>query len=318
MTLVGALAGAVMAASIVAMQQAPPETSPQQDPAAIQVDDVLVEGRRLEALVSEFVAETAAPARGRGLARWHDSVCVGVVNLRQEAAQYIADAVSSLALELGLTPGEPGCRANIVVVFAEDGRALAEQLATEHRRAFRSGTAGIDRGNVAFADFVRSDRPVRWWHLSMPVNAETGRRAIRLPGDEVNGMPAAPMIAVFAASRLNSQIRDDMRKAMVIVDIDAIETADLAQLADYIAVVSLAQIDPGAEVGDHDTILKLFDRPDSAPPGLTEWDRSYLRNLYRVLDSPQLRSNPAAVSTTVASAMTRERRAAGDEERDED
>lgn len=278
-----------------------------QDPAT-RVDDVVVQGRRLEDLVSDFVTETSAPARGRGLARWQGRICVGVVNIQPDLAQHIADRVSQVAMDLGVTPGDPGCRADVVIVFTDDGRGLATKLADEHQRAFRSGVGGLDRGRVAFADFAESDRPVRWWHVSMPVNAETGQRAIRLPGDvDAQGNPVAPVIGVFAASRLTSQIRDDMRKAMVIVDIDDIGQVNLPQLADYIAFVSLAQVDPTADFSAYDTILNLFDEGAAAPAGLTQWDISYLTTLYRVLDSPQAPSNANRAVGRITDAMTRER-----------
>ena len=51
------------------------------------------------------------------------------------------------------------------------------------------------------------------------------------------------------------------------------------QLADYLAVVSLAQINPKTNLADFDSILNLFSNP-AAYSGLTDWDRSYLHALY--------------------------------------
>lgn len=317
MSALAVLLGAILATSI---QEAPAQGNGRQDGVvATQLEDVVVEGRALEEVVSDFVTEAAVPARGRGLARWHGDICAGVVNLRSDAAQYIADRVSQVGLDLGLNPGEPGCRANIIIVFTDDAAGLTARLAEEHRLAFRSRAGGMERGDVAFAEFVESQRPVRWWHISMPTDAETGQRAIRLPGEVNNfGVPAAPEIRVFAASRLNTQIRDDMKKAMVIVDVDELGRVSLTQLADYIAFVSLAQVDPNADIGAYDTVLKVFDQPATAPDGLTDWDRSYLTSLYEALDAPQSRRNPAAVSSGVVDTMTRDRRAAQDRDTEED
>lgn len=284
----------------------------------VALPDVVVDGRPLEELVSDFVAEMAAPARGRGLARWQGRVCVGVVNLRAEAAQMLVDRISEVMQTLGLEPGSPGCRANAIIIFTTDGRGLAARLADEHRRAFRAGMPGLDRGNVALETFVSSERPIRWWHTSLPVDADTGRRAIRMPGDfDSFGNPASPIIRVLP-SRLNSQIRDDLTKVMVIVDIDGVQDVGSRRLADYLAVVSLAQIDPEGRIGGHDSVLAIFDNPAAAPDGLTDWDRSYLESLYDVLDDPQRRSNPNAVTGAVADVMTRDRRAAQAEAEAED
>lgn len=293
-------------------QQGPPPPGPQETTVevqeqAVQLPDVVVDARSLEDMVADFVAEAAAPAAGRGLARWQGRVCAGVVNLRAEAAQAIVDRISEIMLPLGLGPERPGCRAEVIIIFTTDGQGLARQLVEEHRRAFRAGTPGLDRGNLALQAFVASERPIRWWHVSMPIDAETGTRAVRLPGDvDGFGNPTAPEIHTLA-SRLNSQIRDDLLKALVIVDVDQLGDVNGVRLTDYLALVALAQIDPEGRFGDHDSVLAIFDDPEAAPNGLTDWDRSYLASLYRVLDDPQHRRNPDAVTGAVAGDMTRDR-----------
>ncbi|MDI1326684.1 MAG: hypothetical protein PSV23_07770 [Brevundimonas sp.] len=306
-------AGAI-AVAMMQPQSAPPASAPPvQEPAAQSatiLEDVVVEQRRLEEFVQDFVGQVAAPAPRRGLARWQGGICVGVINLRNEAGQYIADRISRVGMDLGLTPGDPGCKPNIVVAFTADGAELASSLVGRNRRAFRMG-GSVNRDIVALRAFETSDAPVRWWHVSIPVDSETGDRAIRLPGD-VNpstGQPSAPVISVFAASRLNSQIRDDMNKVMIIVDVDGMAATNLNQLADYLTFVALAQVDPDAQTAGYDTILNVFNAPQSVD-GLTEWDMSYLSSLYRVQDAPQRRVNPAAQATSMASDMIRDRRAA--------
>jgi hypothetical protein len=130
-------------------------------------------------------------------------------------------------------------------------------------------------GLAALEEFAQSDRPVRWWHVSMPADARTGQRAIRLPQDS-----AYPVVAVDGPSRVHSGIRDDMYWAIIVVDSTKLTGGTTwEQLGDYLAVVSLAQIDPKADPADFDSILNLFSNP-GAYSGLTDWDRSYLRALY--------------------------------------
>lgn len=304
----------VIAIAMMQPQTAPPPSSPPaQDPVSRSVttlEDVVVEQRRLEEFVQDFVGEVAAPAPRRGLARWQGGICVGVVNLRNEAGQYIADRISQVGMDLGLTPGDPGCTPNIVVAFTTDGAELASSVVGRNRRAFRIG-GSVNRDIVALRAFETSDAPVRWWHVSVPVDSETGLRAVRLPGDldPSTGQPAAPAIAVFAASRLNTQIRDDMNKVIIIVDVDGVASTNLTQLADYLTFIALAQVDPDARTAAYDTILNVFSSPQSVD-GLTDWDMSYLSSLYRVQNSPARRINPSAQATTMAGDMIRDRRTA--------
>lgn len=242
---------------------------------AVELQEVVVEGRRLRAVVQDFVGEVAAPATGgRGAARWNSPVCIGVVNLRADVAQYIVDRASDVARELGLNAGEPGCTANILIIAAADGQAVADGIVEERRRAFNPGGSGMTRSFRALEAFRTSDAPIRWWHVSGPVDSESGELATRLPGRD------APQIAVSRASRLRTDIRDDMFKAIIVVDITKAESITLTQLADYCTLVAFAQVDPEADVASFDTILNAFSDPEVQ--GLTSWDMDYLNALYSI------------------------------------
>ena len=201
---------------------------------------------------------------------------MGVVNLQREAAQYIADRVSRLALEVGLTPGEPGCQPDVVIIFTTDASHVAATMVKEEPRLFRPGMghSGMIIGLKALDEFVESDKAVRWWHVSMPVDARTGQRAIRLAGDD-----GPPVVNVAGPSRIHSGTRDDLQLAMIVVDPTKLTGTTWQQLGDYLAVVALAQVDPKADLSSFDSILNLFSNP-LAYSGLTDWDVSYMRALY--------------------------------------
>ena len=93
--------------------------------------------------------------------------------MRADMAQYLVDRVSTVAEDLGLRIGEPGCTANIVVIAADDPDAAALQLTTANIRAFRPGGPGMDAGPDAMRRFQTSDSPVRWWSISMPIDTVT-------------------------------------------------------------------------------------------------------------------------------------------------
>lgn len=291
------------------LQVAPPPQDPAGRAPAVELEDVVVTGRSLDTVINNFVRNVAEPNRGRGLARWDRSVCVGVANLTGETAEYIADRVSTVAADIGLEVGRPGCSPNILVVATGDGGALAHDLVEERGRAFRMGGSGMDRGGAALRDFVATDRPVRWWQMSVPVDSQSGNIAGRIPG-ECSGSCSevwdyAPQITVFAASRMRTQIVDDIVRAVVIVDVDDVAQVSVLQLADYIAFVSLAQIDPDADTSGYASILNVFDDPDGSPY-LTDWDRAYLGGLYA---AQRNRTSMRAGRTEITSAIHREHRA---------
>lgn len=318
-----ALAFAALLAA--APMQTPPQTPPgvqaaPQQAEPVELGDVEVTGRPLDEMIRNFVNEVAEPNRRRGLARWDDRICIGVANLRAEPAQYIIDRVSTVADDLGVVPGEPGCRPNVIIIATDDPDGLARQLTEERARAFRMGGSGMDRGRSALNAFVESDQPVRWWQLSMPTDSETGRRAVRVPGECTGAcmepQDSAPVINTFAASRLTTQIVDYIFRTIVVLDIDQVTRVSGQQLADYVAMVTLAQIDPEADPSGYASILNVFDDPGAAE-GLTDWDLAYLQGLY---SAERNRRNLRAGRTEIADSIhrahqeLREGEAAGDAE----
>lgn len=306
------LAGALLAtdptAPPLSVQDPAPETA-SQDETAVQLEDVTVTGRTLKQLISRFVAEVAEPNARRGLARWSDRVCVGVANLRGDAAQYLVDRISTVAEDIGLSAGAPGCTPNILVIASDDAGGLAAQLVDERRRAFRMGGSGMDRGGAALRDFVATERPVRWWQMSVPVDSETGTPAVRIPGecrdDCMDPSDYAPVIDVFATSRLKTQIVDDLTRSIVILDVDDVNSVSITQLADYIAMVSLAQIDPEADTSGYASILNVFDDA-SAAASLTDWDLAYLEGLYSAQRNDlNRRANRSQIAASIQRAHSR-------------
>ncbi|HEV7227977.1 hypothetical protein [Brevundimonas sp.] len=294
------LAALVSMALLAAVQQDPPP----QDPPATRVDDIVVDGRPLRVVAEEFVDNVGEAPRDRGLARWRRPICVGAVNLTTEAARPLLDHIASVADGLGVRSGEPGCRPNVIIVFTEDPRAVAAAILEADPRGFRLGHRNFHLDSGHLGDFVDGDRAIRWWHTSVPTDSETGRRAVRLPGDldPATGLPAAPMIYSTSASRLFTQIRDDLSRVFIVVDVDGIGDVTPQQLADYLAFVTLAQIDPRGDVSRQASVLNVFDDPGSGA-GFSDWDMAYLRALYR--PDVETRTNSRAVSDDVADAVAR-------------
>ena len=272
-------------------------------------EGIVGDGRPLDEAVRDYVGAVAGPARGRGLAQWRSELCLGVANLPAQYAQAMIDRVADIATELKIPIGEPGCEANALVIFTEDGAGLARALIEEDRRTFRVGASGLDLGSSALERFRDTTAPVRWWQVSVPVDSETGQVAVRLPGaSDSNGEPSVPQINVFAASRLVSQIRDDLNRTIVIVDVDDISAVSFEQLSDYVAMVTLAQVDPEGSTAGFTSILGVFEDP-TVTASLSDWDWAYLRALY---STRSMRRNPAAMTGDVAGFMARDRRAAQD------
>ena len=282
-------------------------------------DEVVVRGRRMSEIesdlrveVDKFVKQVAASPPQRGYARWHHGVCVSIQNLERTAAQYLVDRISSLVDELGLMVGEPGCNPSVVIAFTTDGKDAARRLVDERPGVLRpTPEGGMQLGLEAMRAFAETDRPVRWWQVSVPVDARLGQPAMRMPGEELS--PAQNQlhwVTVEGPSRLHSGIRDDLAYVIIIVDGPMLQGRGTTweQLGDYLAFVSLAQVDLSAQPSAFDSILNLFDNP-KAYSGLTDWDRSYVHALYR-FDQER---DPRMQTNGLINAMVRREADGGDD-----
>jgi len=282
--LVFTAAGFALLSVGVAAQEPAPEAAASSG--SQEIENVIVRGRRMSEIeddlrieIGKFINEVVVVPTGRGFARWQSGVCVGVHNLERTAAQYVVDRISALALEVGLAPGEPGCNPEVIVIFTTDGKETASYIVENREDVLRpTGDGGQHRGLAGLKEFAESDRAIRWWHLSMPVDARTGRPTIRREAGSADPLDN-PTVRVDGPSRIHSGIRDAMQRVIIIVDSSKLTGTTWQQLGDYLAVVSLAQIDLETDPTAFDSILNLFSNP-KAYSGLTDWDRSYVHALY--------------------------------------
>jgi hypothetical protein len=83
---------------------------------------------------------------------------------------------------------------------------------------------------------------------------------------------------------LGSRLKFDdiraIRTAIVVVDANQVSSVNFGQLADYIAMVGLAEVNLDQDHGDAPTILSVFANQGRTPEGLSSWDQAFLRALY--------------------------------------
>lgn len=286
--------------------------SPSQDLAPVRaqveqphrLEDLPVTARQRDEIIRDFVENVADPVRGRPLARWRGEVCVSVINMEAQSAHFIVERVSHMAREVGLRTGGEQCKPNLVLVATENPASEAQVLAQRYRRLLRPNITGASQDRAAFSEFQHSDAPIRWWHINK-VTDETGRRAFRAPGDEPvgsGGYGDTPLVKVMP-SRLWNSLSEDINYAIAIFNPHELEHLTVLQLADYLGLVTLAQISPSAATSNFDSILNVLDADYATDaPQMTQWDWAYLKGLYSVT---RTQANLAASRVEVASSISR-------------
>ncbi len=297
---------AAVLASIALLSEAP-QVEPQANAGDVTaVEDVVVDARRLEEIARSYVRQLSDPPSGPRLARWNKPLCVSVSNMRPQLAQFVIDRIARNALQAGADVAGPGCKPNVIVFATSDGAALAQKLVSEFGSRFRPAPQGTNPSRAALREFQNSEEPVRWWNVSIPVEISSGEIATRMYGDMLspNGGDEPNTVTVRDGSRLRSNVRHDMVWTVVIIDMSRTDGVPLGVLADYVSMVSLAQIDPSSDLSGQQTIMNLF-RSRASMPGLTSWDKDYLAALYL---APPDRADPRSQEAAVTRVLVQQRR----------
>lgn len=267
-----ALLGAIALSSISApafAQEAQPD------------EDVVVVGTRLQEMVRGFVGEVAtAPGAEQQMARWDGRICPLVAGLPSRQMQYLADRIAQRAHQVDIETDGPGCKANILIFVTPDASRLATGIVDEYRNlvAYYSESGLNTLGRGPLEDFSTSTAPVRWWHVNQTVSGD-GQQL----GSDTSTGGSQVIRSGTPPSRLRRATRQDFLRVLIIVDARQAQGVQFQALADYLAMVSLAQLDPDGHTADVPTILNLFTDRDGGgvvPTEMTEWDQAYLEGLY--------------------------------------
>jgi hypothetical protein len=238
--------------------------------------DVTVTGRKAEqpATVREFVTQVTQPT-GEQLARFHRRVCPVVLGLADGPALIIEDRIRRTAAAVGArVAASRKCDANLVLVIAEDGGKLVQNMRS-FRPAWLAGLSPVEIRRLA-----DEPSPARAWTVASLTN-EDGVALGQTGLNEPAALQGVGTMRVMSASIINLPTRAGIDGSVIVLDRAGVVGLSLAQIADYAAMRGLAWTRPPAEarIG---TILALFTAdPAARPRQMTATDLAYLKSLYR-------------------------------------
>ena len=228
--------------------------------------------------VDHFVDAVVTEPRDDAPYRWAEPVCPLVAGLPRAAGELILQRISQAAVDARAPLDGRVCHPNLFVVVIDSPERLLQEWWARDRQMYAYDTNGIE----AVESFVHSGRPIRAWY-------NTG---LRCNGGVSFGPGISPMLGIdlpnflplackLADSRLSrSSIATNITSAIVVVDLRQMKQVSVGQMADYIALVGLAGLRLDADPGPQQSILRLFAAGESAPQGLSTWDRALLYSLY--------------------------------------
>jgi hypothetical protein len=237
----------------------------------------------LELRVHAFVSHitTSLVGDNDSLTRWHFPICPLVAGLPAEQGEAVLTRLSQIAAAAGASLGPRRCEPNFHVVVTSDPEGLLKKWRA--RNPFIFGPVPPLNGEVPITRFLHTNRPVRVWYNTEFTSAEGGASSdgqFEMSGVDLGG---AQTVKIWGASRVKWPVVLNLTSVIIVVDTRHTKGYTLGQLADYIGMIGLTELNLDSDLESAPTILRLFAASSSGegrPDGLSSWDQAFLKGLY--------------------------------------
>jgi hypothetical protein len=271
---------AIAAGPALAQSAGPPTTVPGLTVEAPPHGKATFQDRFVQSL--NFVTSHGAPAHLGQLARWAVPICPIAVGLSPEMNALVAERVKRLSFAVGTPQARrPGrCKPNVEILFTDKPQELLDLVAKR-----RNDLLGFHYVSQLRA-VSRIGQPIEARYLTQTV-AGAGNNSLDAPGAtgrassldvEFSHEPGGCAGSAFTEC-LSSQIVN----VLVIADANALAGRNIRPVAEYIAMISLAQFKMAKGCDAAHTLLDMFNpgcagHPAAETPAAV--DIAYLKALY--------------------------------------
>ena len=262
-------------------------------------DEIVVTGAKKKKEIAQALKKLIEPTGHEQLARFEDKVCPMVIGMPRDWTATMTRMIRENITAVGGKLEPVGCKPNALAIFIDQPRELVDALHDAEPHLFNMTPR-------EFKQFAALPGPVWSWHVT-DMRDRDGKQVAQ---GSMGGNDFA-VIKNAAATRLYSNIREDMLAGFVVLDRRQTIGRTLRQLADLTTMHLLLDVKPGAAGQDMSSILSLFEARAAAgtpPPRFSSFDRGMLAGFYT-----QRENNRSAVQQreNIAEAI---RRGAGEKD----
>src|SRR5436190_12329895 len=238
----------------------------------VSQESVVVTGQRKQ--IAQALKKLIEQSDSEQFARFEDELCPIVIGMPRDWTASLTRMIRENVIAIGGKAGKPGCTFNAAIIFIDQPLELVKAFAEEE-----PGYFGLTPKELA--KFTAVQRPVTSWHVT-DMRGRDGEELGQM--GSLGGFPTnAKIVRQSSASRLYSNVREDMLVGFVVVDRMATPGKSLRQLADLATMHLLLDINQEAGTRDPGSILSLFEPRGeglSPPLRLSKFDRGALRGFY--------------------------------------
>ena len=234
-------------------------------------DEIVVTGAKKKKEIAQALKKLIEPTGREQLARFEDKVCPMVIGMPRDWTATMTRMIRENIAAVGGKLQPAGCKPNALAIFIDQPRELVDALHDAEPHLFNMTPR-------EFKQFAALPGPVWSWH----VTDMRDRDGNQVAQGSMGGNDFA-VIKNAAATRLYSNVREDMLAGFVVLDRQQTVGRTLRQLADLTTMHLLLDVKPGAEKQDMTSILSLFEAraaAGAAPARFSSFDRGILAGFY--------------------------------------
>ncbi|HMH65376.1 MAG TPA: hypothetical protein VK515_07305 [Rhizomicrobium sp.] len=246
----------------------------------------LAPAEKLRDFVRTYTARSGAAGK---MARWKSGICPVVTGLPEAHSKFVTARVRQVARQVGAPVGAATCKANIDIVFTLHPQVLMDDVRQKHH---------VYLGYHEVAEEARLatvTHPVQAWYTTQTVDLQgdatvddklrnNGGYSIAGPMGTLNVTEPAPAVHV-TGSRLMDGLSSELYHVIIIVDLARVHGQTVGALADYAAMLALAQTQSFEACAPVASITNLVS-PDCEASlkadEITDNDLAYLSGLYSI------------------------------------
>ena len=264
-------------------------------------ENVTVTATKSRAVVETFTKAMATPTKLTGkIARWESGICPLAVGQQPALTTMVTQRVKDVAATVGAPVSSlESCTPNIEVIFTTTPQALLDNI-----RKHDPDYLGYAENSSEKQKLATVTRPIQAWYATETVDLD-GRRTtdsarqvgtgFTLQNFSAHSLPTSMGVnrdpidlpnASFArvtGNHINDGARSAFNHIIVIVDSSKLAGQKIGPLVDYIAMLSLTQLNALDTCQQLPSIVNAMTPDcDQRVEGMTNIDVAYLRGLYRM------------------------------------
>jgi hypothetical protein len=282
-----------------AMAQTPTGDTPQKPSAPLESVTVIAT-RPSQAVIDHFIFSRATPARVTGkLARWKKGICPQTIGLGPRFAKYVTDRIREVAVAVSApVDGDASCKPNVEVVFTTAPQGLLDNV-----RKTDPVFLGYHDNSDQADEMAKVTHAMQSWYTTATDDLRgrpevdggaSGGTTVNIQPIQIGGGIQQPQGTItltlphasaqtVAGSRLGDGLSTELYNVLIVAEPAKLMTYEIGTLADYAAMLALAQpsaLDACEELPSISNLLA----PDCAATTqrLTDGDLAYLRSLYKM------------------------------------